>query len=317
MKRAFLALIFIATALLSCKNHTTKVCNLQLEGISFVKNSLTFKTKTNKKCEGITIRLSIKNSSFVFFYNNTDNVVNSAPPCGFSAKFSKEFISLGVDRNIRKVGFDGVWLEPSTKVLNSKNNLLIDWHIHFISYPNKISIFAGKEKIGILNKKLKACKKFYLQLLIQPRYSKVKIKPPFVPYYEFLNFCLNKNLPLLITKSDIEHIKSRKKSSLANFLDYEPISPQKETKSSGLCSVKFLFFDESSMTTTNFKPSSFIVYKYPKEKYPPYKTESLKLPKGSYEIEPLLKGYLSKPISIDCYSSGFIYVTIPVLHKER
>ena len=316
MKRALLALIFTAIVLPSCKNHITSVCNLRFRGISLTKNSIRLKTETNRECAGITLRLDIKNKPFVFFYNNRDSVVSGAPPCGFSAKFSKEFISLGVDGNIRKVGFKSVWLEPSTKASGYKNSLLINWRIHFTYYPDEISVFAGREKID-LNKKLKACKTFYLQLLMQPRYSKVKIEPPFVPYYEFLNFCLTKNLPLVITKSDIEYIKSRKKLSLANFLNYEPINPPIDTKGSGLCGVKFLFFDESSMKTINFKHPSFMVYKFPKEKYPPYKTASLRLLRGSYEIKPIIKGYLSKPISIDCYPKSFVYATVPVLHKAR
>ncbi len=299
-------LLFILLGYLAVANS----CNLKVLNFD-INDSINLTIHSSKKCKGYGVKLKLKdNSAFKFYVNFTPKIVNQAPPFGFSLSDGKEFISLGVDKNIIDSKLDAKLLENS-KIYDIKNGFNIYWHISLKNLNELQKITA--ENIEIRHMDSNKCKILYLSYL-----SKTRDKPITVDKNKFINFCkstwvINDSNSLLeelikISTSNLKSIKEGNNSEILNFI--KGTKHKKSNKKS--CKIYVDLIDMNSLNPINSNNFTFWVEKINGESYErKFKKSSFKLLKGSYGIKAISKRYSGTSQIINC-DGGDYYVTIPV-----
>ncbi len=297
--RVFVLLLFFAAIA------AAKSCNLKLLNFD-VNKSINLTLQSDKKCKGYSVAIALKNGkSYNFYVNFTPKIVNQAPPFGFSLFDGKEFISLGVDKNIIDSKLDAKLLEDS-KIDTLKSGYSTYWHIYLKNLDALKEINAAN--IEIRHTGIRECRMVYLNYLTQPREKKVTVKRD-----EFIDFCrkswsINDKNSLLselfrFNKSDLN-----KSSEIFKFMESE--APKKSNKKS--CKISIDLVNRNTLYPVDSRGFTFLVEKVNNESFSKvYKKSTFELPKGLYGIRAVERNFSGRSQIINC-NGGDLHVTIPV-----
>ena len=342
IKRFFIVALIIITVLYSCKNRREENCDLRLLTVNSKDNVIHITTTTNiKHCRGLFIKVKTSNSSYMFFANNTDRIINNAVPLGFSIrKNSLPYVSLGVVKNITKKKSYSVYLLPSTSDAVRKGKRIINWEI-FAAKPIKTIEIKATDGTTVTAKKnnLSVCKRVYLNILSYPdTFSKNIQKYQFPPFSDFKTICLEqfsidggKRKPKVlftINKDILKKAMDEKKRDIALFLarkfgvtlKKEDVKNRLESntqKKCAACSLRIIPVDSLSFKKLNPQLFSFTANKINTERTSiKLSCNTSKLDKGTYVVEARSEKYYGKSRAINC-NCGFVYVVIPVFYIHK
>ena len=282
-------------------------CNLKL--LSFdVNKSINLTLQSDKKCKGYSVAIALKNGkSYNFYVNFSPKIVNQAPPFGFSLSDGKEFVSLGVDKNIIDSKLDAKLLEDS-KIENAKGGFVTKWDIYIKELDSLQKIAAKNIEIKHMGKR--ECKMVYLHYLSKQRSKDVNIDAK-----RFINFCKkswiinDKNLLLnQLFKVATKDLKDAKNRDILEFINDKPIKSSNKKS----CKINIKLINSVNLKPISDRGFSFVVEKINDESYSKiYKKSSFELLKGSYGISVVGNRFSGQSQIINC-DGGDYNVTIPL-----
>ncbi len=240
-------------------------------------------------------------------------IINNAPPCGFSIKAPNgDFISLGVDKNIIERNLP-INLSNESKIELTKNSLVIRWVIKTKNINKLSNISIGD--ITIKHPSYKDCRLTYNNYLSTPK----RYKTPAYPFEQFLSFCKStwkiekKNGAVKeifrLSNDDLEKLKREHKEKLLDFLGFKKIEGRKTGNS---CVLHISIVDSKSYRQMPIKNFKLSIEKLNKETFKSdFRGNSIKVFRGLYVIKVKSSKYSGKSAVVNC-DKGDYYVYILV-----